>query len=102
VPKSIFGGSENAASGHEKGRMMKSLAITAVTLTALASVSAAAAEHSTGHALMPRLKHRTAHIRTTPQVSKCLCGYGVSGYDSITCVPVKDCELEHATCRSAC
>jgi len=34
--------------------------------------------------------------------SKCLCGYGISGYDNINCVPVKDCEWEHATCRGDC
>jgi hypothetical protein len=38
----------------------------------------------------------------TPQTSKCLCGYGISGYEAITCVPVKDCEWEHAVCRGQC
>jgi uncharacterized membrane protein len=42
-------------------------------------------------------KHRAA-----ARTAKCLCGYGVSGYDNINCVPVKDCEWEHATCRGAC
>jgi hypothetical protein len=39
---------------------------------------------------------------TKANASKCICGYGVSGYDALTCVPVKDCEFEHAICRGTC
>lgn len=39
---------------------------------------------------------------TKVSASKCICGYGASGYEGLTCVPVKDCEFEHATCRGTC
>jgi hypothetical protein len=51
-------------------------------------------------ALAAASSHRPHHATT--RVSKCLCGYGLSGYDTITCVPVKDCEWEHAVCRGSC
>jgi hypothetical protein len=36
------------------------------------------------------------------RVAKCICGYGVDGYDGLTCVPVKDCEWERGVCRGKC
>ena len=36
------------------------------------------------------------------RVVKCICGYGVDGYDALTCVPVKDCEWERGVCRGKC
>jgi hypothetical protein len=36
------------------------------------------------------------------RTSKCICGYGLSGYDGLTCVPVKDCEWERGVCRGKC
>lgn len=53
-----------------------------------------------GAALADTVHHRPH--RAAPAAAKCLCGYGISGYESISCVPVKDCEWEHATCRGTC
>ena len=36
------------------------------------------------------------------RVAKCICGYGVDGYEGLTCVPIKDCEWERGVCRGKC
>jgi hypothetical protein len=66
----------------------------------LAVCAAVAAINLVNGALADTSVKRPHHA--PPAASKCLCGYGLSGYESITCVPIKDCEWEHATCRGTC
>jgi hypothetical protein len=58
---------------------------------------------SLDQALADTKHHPSRHAaRATPRAAKCLCGYGLSGYEAITCVPVADCAWEHAICRGRC
>jgi hypothetical protein len=69
-------------------------------VTACAAVAAVSITHSAladNSTKIPR-----HHAAPKASSSKCLCGYGISGYDNINCVPVADCEWEHATCRGTC
>ena len=45
---------------------------------------------------------KPAPKHATPRSSKCICGYGESGYTGLTCVPVKDCDWERGVCRGVC
>jgi hypothetical protein len=65
------------------------------------AVCAAVATVSLSHVTLADPSGKRTH-HAKPAVSKCLCGYGLSGYSNINCVPVKDCEWEHATCRGSC
>jgi hypothetical protein len=62
---------------------------------------AAIATIALSHGALADTSSKRPH-RAAPAASKCLCGYGISGYSNINCVPVKDCEWEHATCRGTC
>jgi hypothetical protein len=65
------------------------------------AMCAAVAAISLSHDALADPPGKRTH-RAAPAASKCLCGYGISGYSNINCVPVKDCEWEHATCRGTC
>jgi hypothetical protein len=68
-------------------------------IAACAAITAISLSHS---ALAETQTSSKRPHHTPSRVSKCLCGYGLSGYSNINCVPVKDCEWEHATCRGPC
>jgi len=76
-----------------------------LSIISIAACAAIAPIGSLNRALADAPQHassRHAAAPATPRAAKCLCGYGLSGYDAITCVPVKDCEWEHAICRGRC
>lgn len=70
-----------------------------LTIAACAAIGAISLAHG---ALADNSTKRPQHVKAPAASSKCLCGYGISGYDNINCVPVADCEWEHATCRGTC
>jgi hypothetical protein len=66
------------------------------------AVCAAIAATSLSQGALADTSGKRFHHATPRPAAKCLCGYGISGYESINCVPVADCEWEHATCRGTC
>jgi hypothetical protein len=62
----------------------------------------AVAAISLSHGALADTPSKRPHHTTPRPAAKCLCGYGISGYEAITCVPVADCEWEHAVCRGSC